>query len=180
MPGLGLTTCIQNRNCACKALRIVDNLCERTTKAYSTVIGIGSPSEELHFPPGQANVTPLEQRYTSDSPPNMHQPRAANAHGITPFTKSYITPAASGTDGDTGQDQEQPEPGITVFLQPIESTTRLSLLPVEPPNNGNNGGTGDTAIAYQEPDRTELLLERLNTLMNAIQHPPAYGQEASP
>ncbi|KAF9071255.1 hypothetical protein BDP27DRAFT_1362032 [Rhodocollybia butyracea] len=137
--------------------------------------------EKVNHPPGPDNVTPFEKMYISSTPPDdMIHIMAADAHGITPFTKNYITSAAPGTDGDTGQDQEQPVQGLsTVSLPPGEGVVHMSLFPVEPPSNGNNGSNGDQATP-PEPDRTELLLERLNNLMNAIQHPPAYGQEVSP
>ncbi|KAF9069382.1 hypothetical protein BDP27DRAFT_1363376 [Rhodocollybia butyracea] len=128
----------------------------------------------LHLlPPGSDNVTPsFEKRDISAAPPDhMHHLTVANAHDITPFTKSYITSSASGTAGDIGQDQEQP-------LQ--DSTVHLSLFPVELPRNGNNGPNGDQTTPPEQNRTDLLLLERLNNLMNAIQHPPAYEQEASP
>ncbi|KAF9050954.1 hypothetical protein BDP27DRAFT_1514663 [Rhodocollybia butyracea] len=133
---------------------------------------------EAHHPlAGPDNVTPSDK-----GPRDMSHRAAANAHGITPFTKRYsITSTALDTAGDIGQDHELPVQGSTVILPPGEGTGHLSLFPVEPPSNGINAlnHDGDQTMP-PEPDRTELLLERLNNLMNAIQHPPAYGEDVSP
>ncbi|KAF9062059.1 hypothetical protein BDP27DRAFT_1428346 [Rhodocollybia butyracea] len=128
-------------------------------------------ASEVPLPPGPDSVTPFEKRYVSDTPPYMNHIIAANAHGIIPFTKTYITASAvPGIDcGDTGQDQQ----GSTVMLPQGEGTVHLPLVPVEPTSNGNNGLNGDQTMQQPrlEPDRTELLLEQLNNLMNAIQSP---------
>ncbi|KAF9061270.1 hypothetical protein BDP27DRAFT_1369815 [Rhodocollybia butyracea] len=85
-------------------------------------------------------------------------------------------PALANT-GDTAQLVQ----GSAVTLPPGEPTTHLYSPPGQmaagPSNSGNNGQNNDQVTTALEPDRTEVLLERLNNFMNAFQHPPAYGQE---
>ncbi|KAF9068601.1 hypothetical protein BDP27DRAFT_1326989 [Rhodocollybia butyracea] len=108
------------------------------------------------------NVTPFKKGYIT-----------------VPFTKSYPTSVSLVTARDTVQDQEQPVQDSTAILLP--GAEGADLFPVEPNgNNENNGQNGDRIATHQEPDRTELLLQQLNNLMNAIQRPPAYEQEVSP
>ncbi|KAF9062018.1 hypothetical protein BDP27DRAFT_1428371 [Rhodocollybia butyracea] len=71
-----------------------------------------SPPEAHHPLAGPDNVTPSDK-----GPQDMSHRAAANAHGITPFTKSYsITSADLDTAGDIGQDHELPVQGSTVIL----------------------------------------------------------------
>ncbi|KAF9061273.1 hypothetical protein BDP27DRAFT_1429157 [Rhodocollybia butyracea] len=138
--------------------------------------------------PGPANITPFEKSYISDvSLTDMsYMIAASHNQGITPFSKSYITSmAALANIGDTAQDQEQLVHGSTITLPPGEPTVHVYSPPeqmaAEPPNSGGNGSNGQngdqTSPPIRDQDRTELLLERLNSFMNAFQQPPAYGQE---
>ncbi|KAF9059247.1 hypothetical protein BDP27DRAFT_1371673 [Rhodocollybia butyracea] len=136
----------------------------RRSPASAQSWGESMLASDEHLPPGPENVTPFEKRIISDAPADMNDMTAANAHGITPFTKSYITLPALETvgDTDTAHNQEYPVHRSTVMILPHgEDTVNVPSFSVEPPSNVSNGDNRDQ-ITPQEPDRTELLLERLN------------------
>lgn len=123
--------------------------------------------------PGPDTITPFEKRYTLDTP-------RANAHGITPYAKRYITSIVIANTGDTTPNEEHPVlHDSTLVSTPVESSVYVSSLPdqiaAEPPSSGNNGDQ----TMRRESDRTDLILDKLNKLMHAIQQPPAYGQGVS-